>query len=311
MPNAIETHALTKTFDGQPALREISLRVEEGTLFGLIGPDGAGKTTLIRLLASLLLPDAGRIEVLGYDARKDYTAIRRQIGYMPSRFSLYSELTVAENLRFSASLFGKRLDSHYELIRPVYEQLAPFSDRLAGKLSGGMKQKLALSCALVHRPRLLLLDEPTRGVDPVSRFEFWERLKDLGREGITTVVSTPYMEEAGRCRQIALLQQGRLLRVDSPQGLQRGFSRRLFGLRAGRPYPLLQALREWKPAASAYTFGDTIHFATREPLDAPGLCRAMAARGFPDVQAERIEPTVEDCFMELAGSAGEPTQTMP
>lgn len=214
---AIEIHNLTKSYGKVQALKGISLSVEEGELFGLIGPDGAGKTTLFRLLTTLLLPDEGTASVCGLDIVKDYLLIRQQVGYMPGHFSLYPDLTVKENMKFFASLFGTTIEENYSLVAPIYSQIEPFSNRKAGKLSGGMKQKLALSCALIHKPRVLFLDEPTTGVDVVSRVELWDMLKDLRRQGITILVSTPYMDEAQRCSRVALIHDGGILGIDTPQ----------------------------------------------------------------------------------------------
>jgi ABC-type multidrug transport system ATPase subunit len=206
--------------DKVTALQGISFEVNHGELFGLIGPDGAGKTSLIRIIATLLLPDSGAVTVDGFDTVKDYKEIRKRVGYMPGRFSLYPDLTVEENINFFATIFNTTLKQNYDLVKDIYSQIEPFKHRRAGKLSGGMKQKLALSCALIHRPSVLLLDEPTTGVDVVSRKEFWDMLKGLEQQGITILVSTPYMDEAGRCDRIALVQTGKVLSIDTPASIQ-------------------------------------------------------------------------------------------
>ncbi len=215
--NAIEVKHISKSYGAVKALQDVSLTVEHGDLFGLIGPDGAGKTTLFRLLTTLLVPDSGSASVEGLDIVRDYQMIRRQVGYMPGRFSLYPDLTVEENMRFFASLFGTTLEANYDLVAPIYSQIEPFKHRPAGKLSGGMKQKLALSCALIHKPTVLFLDEPTTGVDVVSRIEFWDILQGLRQQGITILVSTPYMDEAQRCNRVALINEGRIMDIDMPQ----------------------------------------------------------------------------------------------
>lgn len=217
--NAIEVAHISKSYSAVKALDDVSLAVEHGDLFGLIGPDGAGKTTLFRLLTTLLLPDSGSARVEGLDIVNDYQTIRRQVGYMPGRFSLYPDLTVEENMRFFASLFGTTLEANYDLVAPIYRQIKPFKNRPAGKLSGGMKQKLALSCALIHKPKVLFLDEPTTGVDVVSRIEFWDMLQALRGQGITILVSTPYMDEAQRCNRVALINEGRIMGIDTPQNI--------------------------------------------------------------------------------------------
>ena len=216
MEKSISVSKLCKRYGGVQALRDVSLDVGEGELFGLIGPDGAGKTTLFRILTTLIVPDSGSASVDGLDVVKDYKAIRQRVGYMPGKFSLYPDLSVEENLDFFASIFGVRVQDNYGLIAPIYSQIEPFKKRRAGKLSGGMKQKLALSCALVHRPSVLFLDEPTTGVDAVSRVEFWEMLDSLRAQGITIFVSTPYMDEAARCDRIAFVNEGKILEICSP-----------------------------------------------------------------------------------------------
>jgi len=284
---------------GRRALDAVALEVERGELFGLIGPDGAGKTTLIRILITLLLADTGRAEVEGMDVVRDYRRIRSQVGYMPGRFSLYQDLSVRENLQFFATLFGTTIEANYDLIRDIYEQIAPFRDRKAGNLSGGMKQKLALSCALIHRPIALFLDEPTTGVDPVSRREFWEMLQRLREEGITIFVSTPYMDEASRCDRVALIQEGRLLTIDRPSGIVSGYRWPLLGLRSNRMHQLIRDLREYPNAHTAFPFGDYVHLAAKEPPETADLQKFLANRGHEAIEIKTISATIEDCFMDF------------
>jgi ABC-type multidrug transport system ATPase subunit len=306
--DTVAVEALTKRFGETVAVREVSLTVQAGELFGFIGPDGAGKTTLFRVLATLLLPDAGSARVLGLDVAKELWALRPRLGYMPGRFSLYPDLSVEENLRFFASVFGTTLDREYDQIRPIYVQLEPFKDRRAGALSGGMKQKLALCCALVHRPDILFLDEPTTGVDAVSRREFWELLARFKASGLTILVSTPYMDEATRCDRIALMQQGRILAVDTPAAITGSFDRPLVAVRADQRYRALLAIREFPHTHTIYPFGDVLHY-TDERLDLPArpvaaeLVAFLASRGLQGVSAERIPATIEDSFMAYLGGA--------
>ena len=301
---AVSAASLTKRFGHVLALDDVSLDVHAGELFGLIGPDGAGKTTLFRLLATLQLADAGSATVLGLDVVKDYRAIRSRIGYMPGRFSLYADLSVAENLRFFASVFGTTKEAGERLIAPIYSQLAPFADRRAGALSGGMKQKLALCCALVHLPELLLLDEPTTGVDAVSRREFWDLLATLKAEGLTIVASTPYMDEAARCDRVALIQHGRILDVADSHAIGARFDRPLLAVRSAHRVTLLRALREHSHAHSVFPFGETVHYTDRRAdhdvgAIAADLRRHLADRGIADATVALIEPGIEDVFMAL------------
>ncbi len=286
----IATENLTRRFGRLTALDGVTFRVGRGELFGVIGPDGAGKTTLMRLLATLSRPDAGRASVLGFDTVRQQAEVRRRVGYMPGRFALYPDLTVAENLAFFAALYRADVAANYDLIAPIYGPLERFASRPAGKLSGGMKQKLALSCALIHRPDVLLLDEPTTGVDPVSRREFWTILARLRSQGMTVVASTPYMDEASRCDRIALCDAGRFLRVDSPDAVRRSYGRPLFGLSAARRDAAVR---------SCYAFGNEHHLAFRDRPDPDGLRDRLEAGGFRDVCLRPIEPGVEDCFMQL------------
>ena len=303
---AVEIEGLSKRFGSTAALDNVTLAIATGELFGFIGPDGAGKTTLFRILVTLILPDQGRVTVLGRDVTTDVWDLRRRVGYMPGRFSLYPDLSVEENLRFFASVFGASVEEHYDLIAPIYEQLAPFKDRRAGALSGGMKQKLALCCALVHRPEILFLDEPTTGVDAVSRREFWELLDRLKASGLTIVVSTPYMDEANRCGRVALIQRGRILAIDTPTRIAESFGRPLFAVRAGKRYPLLLAVREYANAGTVFPFGDALHYTDRRDglmpdAIASGLRDYLRGRGFADVEVKLTAPTIEDSFMARMG----------
>jgi ABC-2 type transport system ATP-binding protein len=298
---AIELSHISKSYAGVAAVRDVSLAVEAGELFGLIGPDGAGKTTLFRILTTLLLADSGSASVAGFDVRRDFRAIRNVVGYMPGRFSLYQDLSVEENLAFFAAVFQTRIEDNYELIKDIYEQLAPFKNRRAGALSGGMKQKLALCCALIHKPEVLLLDEPTTGVDAVSRQEFWQMLSQLKQRGITIIVSTPYMDEAARCERVALLQQGQVLRIATPAALQADYPWPLLAVRADQMYPLLQSLRQYPGAHSCYAFGEYAHLslAATGPDGVPPLQRYLAQQGHTGVEIKVIPATIEDSFMDL------------
>lgn len=289
---------LTKRYGTLIALDGVSFRVARGELFGLIGPDGAGKTTLFRLLTTLLDPDEGRATVDGFDIRNDYLEIRRRVGYMPGRFSLYPDLSVEENLSFFAALFGVSIRDNYELIAPIYRQIEPFRTRRAGKLSGGMKQKLALCCALIHRPSVLFLDEPTTGVDAVSRSEFWEMLDRLKRGGISILVSTPYMDEATRCDRVALCNEGRLLGIDTPQGIVSRFDAPLYALAGQDMYGLLLEARRAETVRECYPFGETHHLVVSEGFDPQRFTDDLERRGFRGVSIRAIEPGIEDVFIK-------------
>jgi len=299
---AVVAQGLTKRYEATVALDDASFSIGTGELFGFIGPDGAGKTTLFRILATLLLPDAGQAHVLGSDVVKDLWTLRRQLGYMPGRFSLYPDLSVEENLRFFASVFGTTIEREYAQIAPIYSQLEPFKARRASALSGGMKQKLALCCALVHRPQLLLLDEPTTGVDAVSRREFWDVLANLKTTGLTIVVSTPYMDEANRCDRVALMQNGRILATDAPAAVAASFDKTLLAVRSSDRYRTLVALRGYPHAHRVYPFGEALHLAddragidaARAASDAAGFLRE---KGFADARVEPTSPTIEDVFI--------------
>jgi len=300
MKEALLVAGVTKRFGTVQALREINFAVGEGELFGLIGADGAGKTTLIRILVTLLLADEGRAELLGLDVVRFYRELRQRIGYMPGKFSLYPDLSVEENLRFFASVFGTTVEKNYELIRDIYSQLEPFKTRRAGKLSGGMKQKLALSCALVHRPEVLFLDEPTTGVDAVSRQEFWQMLRRLREQGMTILVSTPYMDEAVLCDRVAFMQEGRILALDTPAGITTLFPKPLFAIRATQTGKLLSFLRAFPFAASVYAFGSALHYTDHRPSVSPDeLLASLHAEGFTELAVTVIQPGIEDTFIAL------------
>jgi ABC-type multidrug transport system ATPase subunit len=296
---AIVANRLTKQFKETVALKDVSFQVEKNELFGFIGPDGAGKTTLFRLIASLLLPTSGTVSVLGLDPVTEYKALRRQLGYMPGRFSLYQDLSVEENLDFYATIFGTTIQENYDLIKDIYSHIEPFKDRPAGKLSGGMKQKLALSCALIHKPDLLILDEPTTGVDAVSRKEFWQMLKNLQRLGITVIVSTPYMDEAALCDRVALIQKGKLLSVDTPGNIMDAFDKPLYGLRSPNMYQLLLQLKEFPGCQSAHLFGQYIHASFQGELNQQKLSEYLHTKGLEEVEILSVKPGIEDCFMQL------------
>jgi len=278
---------INKSFGTTQALKDISFEVSKGEIFGLIGPDGAGKTTLFRILTSLILADSGTAFVDGLDVVKDYVGLRKHIGYMPGRFSLYQDLSVEENLKFYATIFNTTIQENYYLIKDIYQHIEPFKHRRAGKLSGGMKQKLALSCALIHKPKILFLDEPTTGVDPVSRKEFWEMLRRLKEDGITIVVSTPYMDEANLCDRIALIQNGRIFSIDTPANIVRQFKKKLFKVQTNNNYLLLGELRNNPEIESVLMFGDSLHVILKDEINSniPGFIE--------------IEPSIEDCFISL------------
>lgn len=281
------------------ALKNISFGVEPGELFGLLGPDGAGKTTLFRILTTLMMPDRGSAEVDGYDVVSGYKEIRRRVGYMPGKFSLYHDLTVEENLGFFATLFNTSIEENYDLVKDIYIQIEKFKTRKAGALSGGMKQKLALSCALIHKPSVLFLDEPTTGVDTVSRKEFWELLRSLQKQGITILVSTPYMDEASLCDRVALIQEGRILDIDSPPRITKRFGKPLWAVQSGDMYALMTALRTMNEVESCYPFGQEHHVIFRDGHEQSAVNEKLRAAGFADVSFRPIDPGIEDCFMDL------------
>lgn len=282
------------------ALKDITFNVEAGELFGLIGPDGAGKTTLFRILTTLMLADKGEAWVDGYHVVSDYEQIRKRVGYMPGRFSLYQDLTVEENLSFFATLFNTSLEENYELVKDIYVQIEPFKKRRAGALSGGMKQKLALSCALIHRPSVLFLDEPTTGVDAVSRQEFWQLLRGLQKQGITILVSTPYMDEASLCDRVALMQNGSIMKIDSPAGVISQFQKPLWAVQGDNMYRLMLELRDDSRVDTCYPFGQHHHVTFQEStIDIESFKQEFKDKGISSISIDRTEPTIEDCFMEL------------
>ena len=295
--------------EGVQALKNISFEVEKGEIFGIIGPDGAGKTTLFRILTTLLLPDNNcyltakdtKVQVENYDVITDFQKIRDISGYMPGKFSLYMDLTVEENLNFFATLFNTSVEENYYLIKDIYQHIEPFKDRKAGDLSGGMKQKLALSCALIHKPKVLFLDEPTTGVDPVSRKEFWEMLRRLKEQGITILVSTPYMDEASLCDRIALINKGEFIGINSPQNLIESFADALYSVEGDNMYSLLLELRKNPMVKTCFAFGDALHVTLKsdemkeQKTEDPYEIALIRSYGL-----KRINPTIEDCYMNLS-----------
>ncbi|WP_461533128.1 ABC transporter ATP-binding protein [Sinomicrobium sp.] len=282
------------------AVNAVSFDVQKGELFGLIGPDGAGKTSIFRILTTLLLADSGTARVEGLDVANDYREIRNMVGYMPGKFSLYQDLTVEENLRFFATVFGTSIEDNYELIKDIYDQIKPFNNRRAGKLSGGMKQKLALCCALIHKPTVLFLDEPTTGVDVVSRKEFWEMLDRLKKQGITIVVSTPYMDEATLCDRIALIQNGSIMSIDTPDNIVKSFPKPLFAAKADNIYTLLQDLRSADEVESCYPFGEYLHLTVKTATSDIDSIKQIAGKDTVNgLEVKRIGPTIEDSFIRL------------
>lgn len=303
---SVELKNITKTYTVKKstvvAVDDISLTVDDGEIFGLIGPDGAGKTSLFRILTTLILPDSGQAKVYDFDVVNDWREIRNIVGYMPGKFSLYQDLTVEENLEFFATVFNTTIKENYELIEEIYKQLEPFKNRRAGKLSGGMKQKLALCCALIHKPKILFLDEPTTGVDPVSRKEFWEMLKRLQNRGISILVSTPYMDEAKLCDRIALIQKGRILQIDTPQNIIGKFTMNLFAVHSPEMYKLLMDLRTYPKTESCFAFGENHHLVVNDSrISAADVKKYLESSGHPQASVSNIEPTIEDCFMHLMG----------
>jgi ABC-type multidrug transport system ATPase subunit len=306
---AIEVRNLKRKYGKVEALKGISFSVPKGEIFGIIGPDGAGKTTLFRILTTLLMPDSGTAIVDGDDIIKDFRSIRKKVGYMPGRFSLYQDLSVEENLTVFASIFKTTIQENYHLVKDIYQQIEPFKKRRAGALSGGMKQKLALSCALIHKPTVLFLDEPTTGVDPVSRKEFWDMLANLKKQGITIIVSTPYMDEASLCDRIALIQEGSFLKIDPPQSIINDFESMIWSVKGQNMSKLLKDLRINENILTCYAFGDTHHItidknnqeAKSETINQSILEEYLLEKGHSDIEIKEIRPGIEDCFMELAG----------
>lgn len=298
---SISVSNISKSYKNVKALQDISFKVESGELFGLIGPDGAGKTTLFRVLTTLLIADEGIAKVAGFDVVADYKKIRNSVGYMPGKFSLYQDLTVEENLNFFATIFGTTIEENYDLIKDIYVQIEPFKNRRAGKLSGGMKQKLALCCALIHKPKVLFLDEPTTGVDPVSRKEFWEMLKRLQQKDITILVSTPYMDEAALCDRIALIQDGKILEIDKPEAIVKHFPKQLYNVRANNMYHLINSLNAYKFNHSVYPFGEFVHYTdSRTDFNPKELKVYLELKNLSNIEIEKTKATIEDTFMELA-----------
>lgn len=302
---SIKVNNLTKLYGKKNekilAVDDVSFDVNPGEIFGLIGPDGAGKTTIFRMLTTVLLPDSGSATVEGLDMVKDYKKIRRILGYMPGKFSLYQDLTVEENLNFFASIFNTTINENYHLIKDIYIQIEPFKDRKAGALSGGMKQKLALCCALIHKPKVLFLDEPTTGVDPVSRKEFWEMLQRLKKQGITMVVATPYMDEASLCDRIALFQHGKILSIDTPKQISESFPDLLFEVKAGRTSAVLRALENFKKTKNVYAYGESVHLTVDRNGDfnTAILTDYLKNEGFTDIEIKPVKASIEDSFIRL------------
>lgn len=295
---SVVVHQVCKSYGSVVALKNVSFDVNPGELFGIIGPDGAGKTTLFRILTTLIEADSGSTSVLGHDTVSEMRLIRKEVGYMPGRFSLYQDLSVRENLEFFASVFGVKIEDNYEMIAPIYSQLQRFENRRAGRLSGGMKQKLALCCALVHYPKLLFLDEPTTGVDPVSRKEFWQMLVSLRKKGITIIVSTPYMDEAAMCDRIVLCKDGNFLPADSVDNIKKGFKGTIYSLRGKDRYKLLIAAKDYEETMLCYPFGDSHHIIFKDGKDyCSEFITYMQSKSFDNVLIEVIPPGIEDCFI--------------
>ena len=307
----IEISNIEKSYGDVQALKGISFNVGKGELFGLIGPDGAGKTSLMRILVTLLLPDRGVAKLDGLDVVAEFRKIRHIVGYMPGKFSLYQDLTVEENLQFFATVFGGTVEANYHLIKDIYSQIEPFKNRPAGKLSGGMKQKLALSCSLIHAPKVLILDEPTTGVDAVSRKEFWEMLNNLRHKGITILVSTPYMDEANLCDRVALFQNGTILSIDTPQNIIGSFTKTLLGVRVKTTterFECVGLLKQLKGVDSVFSFGDSIHVTCSRPdINRETVSAFLISRGQANVVVEKISAGIEDVFMELMQTNGQIT----
>jgi len=304
--NSVEVKNIVKTYGDVKAVDDVSFEVQKGELFGLIGPDGAGKTSIFRILTTLLLADRGTASVEGFDVVSQYREIRNKVGYMPGRFSLYQDLTVQENLSFFSTVFGTTIEENYDLIKDIYEQIKPFNNRRAGKLSGGMKQKLALCCALIHKPEVLFLDEPTTGVDVVSRKEFWDMLGKLKKQGITIVVSTPYMDEATLCDRIALIQNGRIMSIDTPGNIVANFPKMLFAVKADNIYKLLRELRANADVESCYAFGEYLHLTLKTGEATLTIAEQIANKQEPEGLAIKIvTPTIEDSFIRLMNEHNE------
>ncbi len=300
--SAIRTHQLRRTFGERVAVAGLDLDVQPGEIFGLVGPDGAGKTTTMRMLTGILPPSGGSAEVAGCDVARDSEKLKDQIGYMSQRFGLYPDLSVAENIAFYADIYGvprRELAARTERLLG-FSNLTPFKHRLAGNLSGGMKQKLGLACALIHTPRVLFLDEPTNGVDPVSRRDFWRILYQLVRDGVTLFVSTAYLDEAERCNRLALLHEGRLLGLGTPDEVKRLMPGALLEIRTSAPRRTATLLRQHLHGATVGLFGDRVHVATREPAAVESDTRRLVAdAGFELLSIKPIEPSLEDVFISV------------
>jgi len=295
----IQLQNISKSYGKTIAVEEISLETAPGEIFGFIGPDGAGKTTLFRILTTLLLPDKGSAQVAGFDIIKDYKKIRNSVGYMPGRFSLYQDLSVEENLRFFASIFKTTIEENYDLVKDIYQQIEPFKKRRAGKLSGGMKQKLALSCALIHKPEVLFLDEPTTGVDAVSRKEFWDMLKNLQKKGISIIVSTPYMDEARLCDRIALMQEGKLMRIDTPEKICLDYAWPLFAIKSDTFYKMMKDLEKCDELHSVFSFGEYAHISLKNSAHIENVVQYLKQNGHQGIEWTKANANIEDCFMDL------------
>ena len=297
---SISVQNISKSYKNIKAIDAISFEVNSGELFGLIGPDGAGKTSLFRILTTLLIADEGKATVADYDVIEDYKAIRNSVGYMPGKFSLYQDLTVEENLIFFATIFGTTIEENYDLIEDIYVQIEPFKKRRAGALSGGMKQKLALCCALIHAPKVLFLDEPTTGVDPVSRKEFWQMLKRLQQKGITILVSTPYMDEASLCDRIALIQKGKVLKIDTPQAITANYEKVIYDIQSKNTHGLIHDLKNFTSHYSVYAFGEFIHYIDKNIAFNPKDLEAyLESKKHSNIIIKKAETTIEDVFMDL------------
>ncbi len=297
---SISVENISKSYNHIKAIDAVSFEINSGELFGLIGPDGAGKTTIFRILTTLLIADEGKATVSNFDVVADYKAIRNSVGYMPGKFSLYQDLTVEENLTFFATIFGTTIEENYELIQDIYVQIEPFKKRRAGALSGGMKQKLALCCALIHAPKVLFLDEPTTGVDPVSRKEFWQMLKRLQQKGITILVSTPYMDEAALCDRIALIQKGKVLKIDSPQNITNNYEKVIYDIQSKNTHGLIHDLKNYPSHYSVYAFGEFIHYIDKNPdFDPKEIVTYLENKNHSDIIVKRAVTTIEDVFMDL------------
>lgn len=297
---SIKVQNISKSYKKIKAIEGITFDVNKGELFGLIGPDGAGKTTVFRILTTLLKANEGNAWVSGFDVNKDYKSIRNAVGYMPGKFSLYQDLTVEENLNFFATIFGTTIEENYNLIKEIYIQIEPFKNRRAGALSGGMKQKLALCCALIHAPKVLFLDEPTTGVDPVSRKEFWQILKKLQQKGITILVSTPYMDEATLCDRIALIQNGKILKIDSPENIIKKYNKIIYDVKAKNIHLLLQDLKNYPSQYSVFAFGEYIHFIDKNiDFDSNELLKYLKEKEHSEIEIQVSNTTIEDVFMDL------------